>query len=75
MFADRVGAPVFGARSRLAPAQRLVVDPTRSGDRALVAELAIAALATAERHGPAGVRRDAAHLLDPGDGALAAAGS
>jgi hypothetical protein len=63
-LADRVGAPVFAARSRLALAERLALDVSRHGDGSEITALASAAMATAERHGLAGILRDASRLID-----------
>lgn len=64
-LSDRVGAPVFGARSRLALAERLALDPSHGGDGSEIAALAAAAIAASDRHGLAGIHRDAGRLLDP----------
>jgi tetratricopeptide (TPR) repeat protein len=63
-LADRVGAPVFAARSRLALAERLALDVTHRGDGSEINALAAAAISTAERHGLAGIRHDASRLID-----------
>lgn len=58
-ISDRVGLPVFGARSRLALAERLAC----TGDRAGATRLAGDALAVCSALGLEGVARDAAVVL------------